>query len=120
MLMEDMDQSQAEMIKEVTAAVYMAGTDTTVAAVVAFFLAMLIYPDVQDKAQAEVDHVVGRDRLPELEDRKQMPYVEGVVNECLRWLPVLPVGEHTSAARTWVSSHATCSHSAPRHSRRPI
>lgn len=88
-------QAQVEMVKEVTGAAYIAGTDTTVAAVMAFCLAMQIYPEVRAKGQAEVDRVVG-DRLPELEDRKHMPYVEGVVSECLRWPPVLPVGEQIS------------------------
>jgi cytochrome P450 len=60
--------------------------------VLAFFLAMLVNPEVQTKAQAEVDRVVGKDRLPEPEDRKDMPYCEAVINECLRWLPVLPMG----------------------------
>jgi cytochrome P450 len=96
-------QSQLELIKDVTAVAYLAGIDTTVAAVIAFFLAALIYPESQAKAQAEVDRIVGHDRLPELEDRKDMPYVEAVVNECLRWLPVLPIGK-----RFLAPSHVNC------------
>jgi cytochrome P450 len=95
MLEEDaalpLQQSQANYIADVAGLTYMAGSDTTIAAVVSFFLAMLVYPDVQAKAQAEVDRVVGVGKLPELQDRKDMPYVEGVVNECLRWLPVAPM-----------------------------
>jgi cytochrome P450 len=49
-----------------------------------FFLVMLVYPDGQAKAQAEVDRVVDPDRLPEVEDRERLPYVEAVVNERLR------------------------------------
>jgi cytochrome P450 len=86
------DGTPFDLVKEVTAVAYLAGSDTTVAAVLSFFLAMLVYPDVQAKAQAELDRVVGTDRLPELEDRQALPYVEGVINECLRWLPVLPMG----------------------------
>ncbi|KAF9044369.1 hypothetical protein BJ165DRAFT_1612032 [Panaeolus papilionaceus] len=41
-----------------------AGADTTASAVQAFFLAMTMYPDVQKKAQAELDAIVGSDRLP--------------------------------------------------------
>jgi cytochrome P450 len=91
-------QSQLELIKEVTGVAYLAGTDTTAAAVIVFFLAMLVYPEVQVKAQAEIDRVVGTDRLPDLEDQEQMPYVQGVVNECLRWLPVAPLGRWSSAS----------------------
>jgi cytochrome P450 len=85
------EQSELDMIKDIAGITYLAGSDTTVAAVFSFFLAMLIYPDVQAKAQAEVERVVGKDRLPELDDAPHMPYVQGVVNECLRWLPVVPM-----------------------------
>jgi cytochrome P450 len=86
------EQSQVETIKELAAVAYIAGSDTTVGAVVSFFLAMLIYPDVQAKAQAEVDRVVGKDRLPQLEDAEHLPYVQAIASECLRWLPVVPSG----------------------------
>jgi hypothetical protein len=86
------EQSQADLIKDLAGAAYLAGSDTTVGAVVSFFLAMLVYPDIQAKAQAEVDRVVGKDRLPELEDAENMPYVQAIASECLRWLPVVPLG----------------------------
>jgi hypothetical protein len=82
----------SELIKDLAAIVYLGGSDTTVAAVISFFLAMVIYPDVQRQAQAELDEVVGRDRLPDFGDKKHLPYVKAVMNECLRWLPVLPMG----------------------------
>jgi hypothetical protein len=81
-----------ELIKDVAGIVYLAGLDTTVAAVVSFFLAMVIYPDVQLRAQAELDSVVGRGRLPEFSDKKDLPYVNAVMSECLRWIPVVPMG----------------------------
>jgi hypothetical protein len=87
------DKSQLEHIKGVTALVFMAGSDAIEGAIISFFLAMLVYPDVQVQAQAEVDRVLGKDRLPELDDRKNLPYIEGVMNECLRWLPVVPMGQ---------------------------
>lgn len=86
-------ESQLDMIKDLSGLAYLAGSDTTVAAVISFFLAMLVYPEVQAKAQAEVDRVVGKSRLPELEDAESMPYVQCVASECLRWLPVLPLGQ---------------------------
>jgi cytochrome P450 len=86
------EQSQAETIKDVAALAYLVGGDTTLGAVMSFFLAMLVHPEVQAKAQAEVDRVVGKDRLPELEDAENMPYVQAIANECLRWLPVVPTG----------------------------
>lgn len=56
-----------------------------------FFLAMLKYPDIQRRAQQEVDEVVGQDRLPEFEDLGSLPYVHAIVKELLRWQPVIPI-----------------------------
>ena len=53
---------------------------------------MSLNPDVQKKAQAELDNVLGPDRLPTFEDRSSLPYVEALVMETLRWHPVLPIG----------------------------
>jgi cytochrome P450 len=83
--------SELDTIKDLTGMAYLAGSDTTVSAIHSYFLAMLVSPDIQCKAQAEIDHVIGLDRLPEFGDALQMPYVQGVVNECLRWIPVVPM-----------------------------
>ena len=54
---------------------------------------MQLYPEVQRKAQAEIDSVVGKDRLPTFKDRDRLPYVNYVCWELFRWLPVVPLGE---------------------------
>ena len=54
---------------------------------------MAMYPDVQKKAQAEIDAVVGRDRLPDIDDLDSLPFINAVVKETLRWQPVTPMGE---------------------------
>jgi cytochrome P450 len=54
---------------------------------------MTLFPEVQKKAQAEIDAVVGNDRLPKFTDRKQLPYVEALAKEVLRWNAVIPLGE---------------------------
>ena len=53
---------------------------------------MSLYPDAQKKAQAELDLVVGPDRLPTHEDIPMLPYVNAIAKEALRWLNVLPIG----------------------------
>ncbi|KAK7683860.1 hypothetical protein QCA50_013238 [Cerrena zonata] len=73
-------------------AMFGAGSDTTGAALAVFTLAMILYPDVLKKAQAEVDSVVGRDRLPTFADRDQLPYIRALVKEVLRWKPITPLG----------------------------
>jgi cytochrome P450 len=54
---------------------------------------MVINQSVFLKAQAEVDSVIGHERLPEMDDRGSLKYVECVIKEVLRWRPVAPVGE---------------------------
>jgi len=58
----------------------------------AFILAMVLYPEVQAKAQAEIDTVVGLTRLPDFDDRPSLPYIEAILREMLRWNPTLPLG----------------------------
>jgi Cytochrome P450 len=54
------------------------------------FLAMALYPEVQKKAQAEIDAVVGPNRLPDFHDRLSLPYINAVMKESARWNLVLP------------------------------
>jgi cytochrome P450 len=53
---------------------------------------MTLYPDVQRKAQAEIDQIVGNSRLPNFSDEGALPYVQAVLKEALRWHPVGPLG----------------------------
>lgn len=57
---------------------------------------MITHPHVLAKAQAEIDNVIGRSRLPDYSDRKNLPYLEGILSETLRWLPVAPLGTYTA------------------------
>lgn len=52
---------------------------------------MTLYPEVQRQAQKELDQVLGG-RLPRIADRGQLPYVEALVKEVLRWHPIAPMG----------------------------
>lgn len=52
---------------------------------------MALFPEVQTKAQLELDTVVGRTKLPEFEDRENLPYINALVKEVLRWHPVVPM-----------------------------
>ena len=65
----------------------------------AFILAMVLHPDVQDKAQKELDAVIGRKRLPTFEDRPSLPYINAVVKELVRWHVVAPTGVPHAAIR---------------------
>jgi len=69
-----------------------AGSDTSVAALAVFVLAMVLHPAVAQKAQAEIDRVVGRDRLPRFADQEHLPYVGALIKETMRWRPIAPLG----------------------------
>ena len=65
-------------------------------------LAMLAYPETQARAQAELDAVVGRTRLPTFADYPHLPYIRAMVKEVLRWRPVGPLGSpHRSIEDDW-------------------
>jgi len=57
-----------------------------------FFLAMMVFPGIQKKAQEELDRVIGSDRLPVSKDRDKLPYIMAVMKETHRWHPVTPMG----------------------------
>jgi hypothetical protein len=86
----------------------------TVSSVVTFVLAMVVYPDVQEKGQAEIDAIVGQDRLPTFTDYQRLPYVQAIILEALRWIPVAPQGafSRSSLIPTSLLIHLlhTCSH----------
>jgi hypothetical protein len=65
----------------------------TVSAMTTLFYVMAMYPHILKKAQAELDAVVGTDRLPQLSDLEALPYINAVLKEILRWNPPLPLGE---------------------------
>ncbi|EIM80937.1 cytochrome P450 [Stereum hirsutum FP-91666 SS1] len=64
----------------------------TYATILTFMMAMAMNPETQRKAQKEVDEVIGIHRLPVVSDKTQLKYVAAVINETMRWHPVLPLG----------------------------
>ncbi|THH20203.1 hypothetical protein EW146_g1119 [Bondarzewia mesenterica] len=92
------DPEHARLIKGVAGTSYAAGIDTTavrpktVSAVLSFFLVMMLHPEIQRKAQAQIDAVVDTDRLPQFSDRAALPFLDCIILECLRWNPVGPLG----------------------------
>ncbi|GJD01134.1 cytochrome P450 [Colletotrichum higginsianum] len=68
------------------------GSDTTAGAFETFVLAMAAYPDVQKRAQAEVDSVFGRDGVRSEKARADaLPYLKACFLETLRWRPGFPL-----------------------------
>jgi len=89
---------QEDLIRDVAGNLYSAGSDTTANSVRTYFLAATLYPEVQKRAQEELDAAVGSDRLPTFEDRASLPYIECIVKEIFRWNAIVPLGAFPHAS----------------------
>ncbi|KAJ7487682.1 cytochrome P450 [Mycena galericulata] len=84
---------EENVIKNVAATMYAAGADTVVSAMSTFFLVMSLHPEVQERGQADIDKIIGHgQRLPIFTDRPQLPFIDYICYELLRWMPVTPLG----------------------------
>ncbi|EAU87092.1 OrdA protein [Coprinopsis cinerea okayama7 len=105
-IQDTLTESERNDIPLVAASLYGGGADTTVAAEYAFYLAMVLHPEVQKKAQQEIDSVVGTDRLPTQADMANLPYTRAVISEVLRWNSVAPSGvPHVAIEEGWVGGY---------------
>ena len=69
----------------ILASAFMIGGVETTASIMQWFTALIpAYPDIQKRAQEELDRVVGRSRLPTLEDEKNLPYCHAIIKEVER------------------------------------
>ena len=53
---------------------------------------MVRYPEIQKKAQKEIESIVGSSRLPSFADRPYLPYMTALAKEVIRWHSVAPQG----------------------------
>ena len=64
-----------------------AGADTTANQVLTIVMALAKHPEIQKKAQVEIDAVCGPDRAPQFSDFDNLPYINCIIKEGLRWRP---------------------------------
>ncbi|KAH9857833.1 cytochrome P450 [Lenzites betulinus] len=79
------------VMRSTLGSLYVGGADTTVSALGTFFLAMTLNPELQKTARKQLDQVVGTHRLPTFSDRPSLPYIDAILNEAIRWRPVVPL-----------------------------
>ena len=69
-----------------------AGTETTTLTLHWAVAALAEHPEIQERIAQEIDDVIGRDRLPSLDDKGTLPYTEATLLELLRYGSVVPLG----------------------------
>ncbi|CAE6510080.1 unnamed protein product [Rhizoctonia solani] len=84
-------EEDVDLIKWSAAALFGGGTATTVSILATLILCLALHPEIVKKAQDEIDRVIGRDRLPTVHDRGSLPYVEAILQEAMRYYPVVPL-----------------------------
>ncbi|KAH9009927.1 cytochrome P450 [Lactarius deliciosus] len=83
-------------------ALFVAGAETTSTTMSWWTLAMIVHPEVQKRAHIELDTVVGRSRTPTFSDAPNLPYIQAIVKEILRWRPSLPLSlPHSTTEDDW-------------------
>ncbi|TRM57459.1 cytochrome P450 [Schizophyllum amplum] len=83
-----------DLLKAAAGSLYSGGAETTPSALTSFILAMALHPEIQTRAQTEIDNICLGDssRMPQLADRSKLPYVSAIVKEIWRWNPSVPLG----------------------------
>ncbi|MEE6460478.1 hypothetical protein FKM82_000983 [Ascaphus truei] len=86
---------------------FIAGTDTTTNTLLWSLLYMCLHPNIQEKVQAEIDTVIGRDRPPSLTNKSEMPFTEATIMEVQRMTVVVPLSVPHMASET-TGEQLTC------------
>ncbi|KAG2018325.1 cytochrome P450 [Coprinopsis cinerea AmutBmut pab1-1] len=92
-------RSEEEQIaRNVASITHAAGAETSMGTATAFYVFMALNPEVQRRAQEELDRVVGPVRLPEINDREGLVYITAILKEVLRMHQTTPMALPHSAA----------------------
>ncbi|KZT69372.1 cytochrome P450 [Daedalea quercina L-15889] len=85
-------EEEENVIRYGAGVVYAGATDTMKCVLLTFILAMVLHPGAYKKAQEEIDRVIGNSRLPTLDDRQDLPYIDCILKETYRWHVPAPLG----------------------------
>lgn len=92
------NEASIDDLKGAAGAISIAGGNTTWSTIIVCILNLIIHPEIQDKARAEIMEAIGTDangdvlRLPTFEDRPKLQYLEYIIQETTRWAPLSPLG----------------------------
>ena len=82
------------------------GTETT-ATTLRWALAYLLHnPDIMQRAQREIEEVLGPSRMPSMKDKPHMPYTGAVLAEVQRMADIAPLGvPHANTEDVWLRGY---------------
>lgn len=86
-----LQEATPEDLKGATAAVFIAGGNSTWGTILSMMLYLTKYPELQRRVREEIDLVVGPQRLPTFEDRPRLRFLEYFVYEVMRSMPLNPL-----------------------------
>lgn len=82
-----------------------AGSESTSTVINNWLLALLLYPKAMRDAQEEIDRVCG-EKMPSFDDIDNMPYLQAMVKETLRWRPITKFGvNHSTTEDDWYEGY---------------
>lgn len=87
---ENFDQEQ--QLEQIVLDLFSAGVETLKTSLLWAIVFMLHYPHVMAKVQDEMDQVVGKKRLPSLDDMPKLPYTKATMYEVMRRSSVVALG----------------------------
>jgi len=91
-MLEETEGKDDEGVRSTAGVMFSGSFDTSMSVLTTAMVAMVLNPIVQARAQAELDLVVGRHRLPTFADRENLPYLQCIISEVFRWGSATPVG----------------------------
>ncbi|KAF9041593.1 cytochrome P450 [Panaeolus papilionaceus] len=98
---------EEDVVLNVANTVYGSASDTTISATTSLFYYLATNPEVQTKAHAEIDKVLGcPPRLPTHDDKASLPYIYAIYCEILRCCPPLSMaGPHRTTEDDWYKGY---------------
>nr|XP_054773874.1 cytochrome P450 1A1-like [Lytechinus pictus]XP_054773875.1 cytochrome P450 1A1-like [Lytechinus pictus] len=96
---ENVDKLTDTHIFQTILDIFSAGTQTTIETLYWAMALLVTYPEFQKKVQTEIDDVIGRDRLPTINDRGKLPHTEATLYEVMRYSSILPTAVPRATTR---------------------
>ncbi|GJJ08930.1 hypothetical protein Clacol_003150 [Clathrus columnatus] len=85
-------EERVELIKDCACVMYGAGTESSTATMGTFCMMLALHPEILKRAQEELDKATGGERLPTFDDERDLPYIDALFWETLRYNTVTPLG----------------------------